>query len=1184
MGKKRKRPVKDNPTPREKPSLSQPAGNTARPSITDSNQVGDAVETCHPVISLYYRQVVTLRQYILQRIPRSSKARRRRIAAVGGEIAHNDADAAPKTQEKALADLLDTTLVGISKELPPTDSKSLQEDFKRFTQLVTQAGTDSGPESLQSDVVDFVISHIFEKHFHGKLEHVLSHGYRQGSGRLRCNVHNAGAWYPNRNVERLKQSPWTEVLALLGGNGDEIMIRLLLDCGLFAAVDAKKGIYYQLSGLALSSLKPIPTSPEGCSVSRDGSNLPAKSAPEQVSETRAHRKESKDSQYRLSPNAAVFCRQRMLYGRPHLNPKGRIVFGLPNHVLSRFPSSDSLQMTVHVMKYIFPQQFGLHNVFTVQPSYREHPLSKNYSSREEEIAAKEKLERTRDQRAPKLEAAAGEPQESIKIPKRLRGKALELVRQLQNKHRRCCYRELLRYYCSEELSDPWALGPLSVESEVSAGVIPCSASGPLITQPSLIRKDVRRVPRPGNSAPISYTSKRSGATKPKVNLTDHATPTASISAFCRAAIRSLIPLGFFGVGDQGISHQKIILGHVDRFIRMRRYESLSLHEVCEGIKITQIPWLEPSGLCQSLSENKISASDLQKRRELFHEFIYYLFDSILLPLIRGNFYVTESQVHRHRLFYFRHDVWRRLTVQPLANLRASMFEQLVPETAEQLLSGKKSLGYGSLRLLPKTTGIRPILNLKRRTLVKSTYAGKNHYNPAQSVNAAIAPVYSMLNYERGRRSDILGSSMFSVGDMHSRLKGFKESLVGKGWSQRRPLYFVKLDIQSCFDTIPQAKIVRLVEKLVSEENYHWMKYVEMRLASEFGNMWPLREAEQRKTWSKYLQRIGAFGKPEHMSDAINNGSVTGRRNTVFIDTIAQRDYSGEGLLDILNEHVQNNLVKIGKKYFRQSNGIPQGSVLSSLLCSLFYAEMERNVLGFLHTDDAILLRLLDDFLLITLDSKLAMDFLQVMVRGQPDYGISVNPAKSLVNFAASVDGAQIPRLVDSSLFPYCGSLINTRTLEISKDQDRMLDGAETAGAAISDSLSIDSMRNPGRSFHRKALASVKQSMHPMYLDSAHNSLPAVLLNLYKALVTAAMKMYRYTRSLPGRAQPRPEVVGHVSSAAVLGGGGVSVCVGAETDTVCGSAALAGRDAGGSAAGRRQRCFAGSGGVEGGPDV
>jgi telomerase reverse transcriptase len=158
MGKKRKRPVKepvkDDPICRAKSSPQQPAGNTARSLSTNRNQAADAGKICHPVISLYYRHVVTLRQYILQRIPRSSRARRRRIAAVGGHSAARDGLAAVPKNEKDLADLLDTTLVGILKELPPTRSEERRRDFIAFTQAqqTTQTGTDSGPVSPQSEV------------------------------------------------------------------------------------------------------------------------------------------------------------------------------------------------------------------------------------------------------------------------------------------------------------------------------------------------------------------------------------------------------------------------------------------------------------------------------------------------------------------------------------------------------------------------------------------------------------------------------------------------------------------------------------------------------------------------------------------------------------------------------------------------------------------------------------------------------------------------------------------------------------------------------------------------------------------------------------------------------------------------------------------------------------------------
>jgi telomerase reverse transcriptase len=384
----------------------------------------------------------------------------------------------------------------------------------------------------------------------------------------------------------------------------------------------------------------------------------------------------------------------------------------------------------------------------------------------------------------------------------------------------------------------------------------------------------------------------------------------------------------------------------------------------------------------------------------------------------------------------------------------------------------------------------------------------------------------MLNYEKTQKQDDLGSCLSSVGEIHSRLKVFKERLLlrHERLDSLPAFYFVKLDIQSCFDTIPQDKLVRLVEKLVSEEVYHLTKYVEMRPPDEFGSMWPMREPRQSKAFRRFVGRAAPAARPQHLTETIDNGGTSHRRNTVFVDMPAQKEYNSEDLLDLLDEHVRNNLVKFGRKYFRQRNGIPQGSVLSSLLCNLFYAEMEREILGFLQSDEALLLRLVDDFLLITSNSDIAKRFLQVMIKGQPAYGVSVNPAKSLVNFTTIVKETPIPRLVDTLLFPYCGSLINTRTLEIHKDHDRMLEGGDSAAVTLSNSLTVESARAPGRTLHRKILASFKLLMHPMYLDTNHNSLTVVLSNLYANYLTTAMKMYQYMRSLRGRAHPTAEVV------------------------------------------------------------
>lgn len=83
--------------------------------------------------------------------------------------------------------------------------------------------------------------------------------------------------------------------------------------------------------------------------------------------------------------------------------------------------------------------------------------------------------------------------------------------------------------------------------------------------------------------------------KPKLSLTDHATPASSVSAFCRAVLQRLIPPRFFGEGEHGIWNRKIVMKHVDSFIKLRRYESLSLHEVCKGLKVCF-----PSSVSQSI--------------------------------------------------------------------------------------------------------------------------------------------------------------------------------------------------------------------------------------------------------------------------------------------------------------------------------------------------------------------------------------------------------------------------------------------------------------------------------------------------------------------------------------------------------------------------------------------------------
>jgi len=361
-------------------------------------------------------------------------------------------------------------------------------------------------------------------------------------------------------------------------------------------------------------------------------------------------------------------------------------------------------------------------------------------------------------------------------------------------------------------------------------------------------------------------------------------------------------------------------------------------------------------------------------------------------------------------------------------MKLSMFEEMNTERARSVLEAR-ALGFSQVRLLPKETGVRPIMNLRRRVLK----AQNGRIILGRSINSIMAPVHSVLSYEKIKQLDKLSSALFCVGDMYPKIKAFKERLQSSG-SSKGALYFAKLDVQSCFDTIPQRRVLEAIEKLISEDEYNIARHAEIKAPN------PRRYKPGVGHPAKPARKFIAKARPTHdlsvFEQTVNNEIATRKNNTVFVDSALRNFQRKDDLLDLLEEHVERNVVKIGKKFYRQKEGIPQGSVISTLLCSFFYGELERECFDFLTEGDSLLLRLIDDFLLITTRKEHAQSFLHIMHNGVAKYGVSVNREKSLVNFETNIDGTRIPRSVGTTRFPYCGNLIDTKSLEITKDREQ----------------------------------------------------------------------------------------------------------------------------------------------------
>jgi hypothetical protein len=115
--------------------------------------------------------------------------------------------------------------------------------------------------------------------------------------------------------------------------------------------------------------------------------------------------------------------------------------GNANSRHSKDASEQDYQSIIHIMMYIFPREFGLHNVFTSFVDSREtvQPLN-DYTLREEEIASIYGRKSSQNK------------SDKVRIPRRLRGKALELVSKLRISHSRCSYDKLLNHHCPTPVS------------------------------------------------------------------------------------------------------------------------------------------------------------------------------------------------------------------------------------------------------------------------------------------------------------------------------------------------------------------------------------------------------------------------------------------------------------------------------------------------------------------------------------------------------------------------------------------------------------------------------------------------------------------------------------------------------------------------------------------------------------
>ncbi|CAM6106019.1 unnamed protein product [Calypogeia fissa] len=482
---------------------------------------------------------------------------------------------------------------------------------------------------------------------------------------------------------------------------------------------------------------------------------------------------------------------------------------------------------------------------------------------------------------------------------------------------------------------------------------------------------------------------------------------------------------------------------IAHFVGLRRHEKFNVKHALFKLRLLSFPWLafqcNENNTIPETPSGRVTAEERALQQRRLELWLHWLFTTLVVPLIRAHFYVTENENHRQDVFYYRKPVWARIRASGMRELTSKIFKKLSRHAVAQVLKSRGKFGFSQIRLLPKRAGLRPIANLaassqgtlkfsvrtKRKETLRQVFGniskelslgdcrendggvlslphqsvspvmndmtqctalvpyeaspsidaegfagGKksplvdlclnnssaatygSSWSPSAdkkrgsltfskspgiwkrtrekepysfgSINSVLRDTHCCLKLEKEGHPEDFGSSVFGYCDVHRKVLPFILQLKESPNGPPR-LFMAVCDVTKAYDNIPQEKLQEILEGFMHSSSYRVARYtcITPTLASV--------RVSHRRTCT-------LAEEPKKFVDSV--GDLAKRSHCIFVDQAFSTSLRREQVLSMLGKHVKENIVRIGSHFYQQKVGIPQGSVLSSLLCSLFYGHFD----------------------------------------------------------------------------------------------------------------------------------------------------------------------------------------------------------------------------------------------------
>ncbi len=414
-------------------------------------------------------------------------------------------------------------------------------------------------------------------------------------------------------------------------------------------------------------------------------------------------------------------------------------------------------------------------------------------------------------------------------------------------------------------------------------------------------------------------------------------------------------------------------------------------------------------------------------------------------------------------------------------------------------------------------------------LIRAILVGREPNNSqTQTVRTSPSPIVSespQRNSQHGKKDQHVESHHLSS----STISRFHKSLPSHGYMSNRDCVIHKYYVTHLMTSMERiySKVLRYV---AFNEEVMTFKHAGTEIAKCFSNSIISDNVSYARTNANEILRL----LKAHLFQHVVKFPIGTCSSTIRCSKIQK---------PITNCHNFSDDVDSGNgRCCTQIKGIPQGSVLSSLLCNLYYGYLEtilfsgkkdkeeldveeedtnscsndeaEDPLGLLkHT---MIIRLVDDYLIVSTKQSCVEYFLNTVMSMYPHYGGFINALKTKTNFPTTISlqtGEKmkiVPTLVhrgDGNIFlPWCGYLLNVKSLEVSPDATRILN------RPLTHSISID-CQQMGNNLKRMIKAFFRMKCHAILLDSSINRKTTIIKNLYELYLLAALRTITHIKKL-----------------------------------------------------------------------